>query len=454
MKLLQKRLMLFLIALVAVFTLAACGEEETPTPTPLECNEGQELNEAGDSCVDIVIPDTTAPELSGLSELQYTIGDDEPDYIQGITATDDVGVETIVADVSLVDLTTAGTYVVTVTATDAAGNSVSETYNIVVSERVLTSEELVAIDIATLDVSIDNLNLPTFTLNGSFIFWSSSDPNVVSNRGFIFPPPVGSEAVVVTLTARVSNGSYNEEATFDITVEPFGEVSVTSEITVPFTGTSEEYVVADDPEVAVYYVDNGTVPYMDIEEFITMIDGAIDSTILTYTPIGDDVLEITYDVEWEDFDGSMVTETFTATIDFTANTFTVNNYSFFDNYISSTESDYGEGLEYVDAEYVDPVSVTIPLGDYNFDIITYDDEGVTKYLMPFHVNNLLFAGNIYYDAYFNGDEIVGLSYLLDDPDETFMDDLRTSSLNNAGMEEDLRWATVNFMSLMLDYFYG
>jgi hypothetical protein len=245
--------------------------------------------------------------------------------------------------------------------------------------------------------------------------------------------------------------------TYDIVVNPWGEVSVTSKVTVPFTGTSEEYVVADLTEVDVYYVNNGTVPYIDIETFINMIDGAIDASMLTYTPVGDDVLEMSYDVEFEDFDGSIINETYTAVIDFTANTLTVDTFDFFESYVAPTESDYGDGLNYVDAEYVDSDQITIPLGDYNFDIVIYDDGGELQYLMPFAVTNLLFAHGIYYDAYFNGDAIYGIdTFGLSgiDQEDPLYDTIRDSSLNDADMAEDLKWATYNFLALAFDYFYG
>ncbi len=468
----MKKLLTLLAILGLGFSLAACDGEETETPetpevncteTPehedceVECEAGQEYSEELEECVAIVIPDTEAPVITVPADLEYTIGEDAPDYSVGVSATDNEdSVEAIVLDVdsSLVDLTTVGTYEITVTATDTAGNESTETYNIIVEEYVMTNEDLAKLDISMLNVTLEDLNLPTFTSNGSFIFWGTSHPDVLTNRGFVTPPPVGSDPVVVTLTATVKNGSYTEVVEFTLNVDPWAEVSVTSKVMLPYTGTSEEYVTVDDPEVAVYYVDNGTVPYMDIEEFITMLDGAIDSTILTYTPIGEDQLEISYSAEYEDFDGTIVTETFTALIDFTENTFEVNNWGFFGSYVADTESDYGEGLTYVDAEYVDPTSVMIPLGDYNFDIVVYDDGGETKYLMPFHVNNLMFLGDMYFDAYYNGDEIRGFSYLLDDPESDYMDPLKTSSLTGTTMEDDMRWATVNYMALMFDFWYG
>ncbi len=43
---------------------AAAPEEEAPATGPIECAEGQELNEAGDACVDVVVEETPAPEAA------------------------------------------------------------------------------------------------------------------------------------------------------------------------------------------------------------------------------------------------------------------------------------------------------------------------------------------------------------------------------------------------------
>lgn len=451
-----KRMTVLTLALLMGFALTACGPDE-----PEDCPEGQEYNDK-EVCVDIVIPDTTAPALSGLTEIAFTIGDDAPDYGFGITATDETDGD-LTADISVdssaVDLETEGTYVVTVTVTDAAGNVATETFNVIVSPIVYTPEELIAMDLEgiSFDEVGDKLILPSFTANGTILYWESSNQKIITNRGFIIPPPVGSGTQVVTLTLDALNGGVRVTETFDISVDPWGEVGVTSKVSVPFYGTSEEYVVEDKTDIDIYYVDNGTVPYIDIETFLNMLDGAVESAELSYLPVGDDELEVSYTSEWEDFDGTPMTETYTAVFNFTDNTLDVESYDFFGGYVASTESDYGEGIDYVDADYVDAVPVQIPLGEYNVDIIIYDDGGELQYLMPFAVTNLLFCHALYYDAYFNGEEIWGIdTFGLSGIDETdpLYDDVRETPLNSADMEEDLKWATYNFLALAFDFFYG
>ena len=442
---------ILMVVLALGFALSACD------PAPLECDKG--YSDVEGECVMDVVPDETAPEFFNVSDVAYTIGDDAPDYLAPVTVTDNVDgdlLADVVVDDSLVDLEVEGTYVVTLTVEDAAGNEKVVTLNVVVTAAALTNQELAELDIAALDFS-EEINLPSFTANGTLFYWSTSDPLVLTNRGFIIPPPVGSDDIVVVLTARVVNGTYITEADFNITVEANEEVSVTSKVSYPFVGTSEEYVVEDKAAVDLYYVDEGTVPYVDVETFINMIDGAMEASMLTYTFQNEDQLLLSYDVEFEDFDGSIINETYTALIDFGDNTFHVDTFDFFENYVAATESDYGDGLNYVDAEYVDSDPVTIDLGNYNFDLVMYDDGGEMQYLMPFAVTNLLFAGGIYYDAYFNGDVIYGIdtfSISGIDKEADLWDDVRVSSLNEADMEEDMKWATYNYTALAFDYFYG
>ncbi len=433
---LKKILALALVSVLAV-TLAACDPEVVDP---------------------VVTPDTTAPVIADTQEIQYTIGDDAPDYNGVITVTDDVDgdiTSSLVVDSSLVDLTTAGTYVVTVSAKDAAGNEATAQYDLVVTEVELTNAEKTALDVASIDLDA-SWKLKTRYANGTIVTWTSSHPKVITSGGFINAPAIGEDDVTVTLTALFSNGTYTETQTYDILVEARTESVVTSSVLLDFEGTSEEYVVEDKTDIEVFFTDNNDIPYIDIETFIDMIDGAIESDELSYTLQNEDQLVVAYTAEWEDLDGTMVSETYEAVIDFGDNTFYVESFDFFGGYISSTESDYGEGLNYVDADYLEADPVTIDLNAYKMDLVTYNDGENDLYLMPFHVANLLFAGDIYYDAYYNGDMIYGIDTfgISSGESDELLETVRTSSLNDASMSTELKAFSFNYMIMSLDYFYG
>ena len=92
----------------------------TPTPTP--------------------IPDTTAPEIEGLSDKHIYVGE-TVSYKKGVTVTDDSGVEPeLEIDASDVNLNEAGEYTVIYRATDEAGNTTEKSITIFV--KVLDAKEV------------------------------------------------------------------------------------------------------------------------------------------------------------------------------------------------------------------------------------------------------------------------------------------------------------------------
>jgi hypothetical protein len=420
---------LYMFAVLFILLLAAC--QDTPTPTPV---------------------DETAPVISGFANIDYTIGDPAPDYASGVTATDDVDgnlTTSIVIDSSSVNLTTAGSYTVTYTVTDAAGNSKVESITVVVAERVYTALEKATMDLDAFTWQPGE-SLPASGAMGSVLTYESSDKNYLTAKGYPLRPGVNQDPVTVTMTVTSKNGTATVVRGFDYVLEPLEEGEVTSQVLLPFSSTSEEYIVASVADVPVYFVNDGKVPYIDVETFVNLLEGAIDTTIIEFV-YADDVLTITYSVEYEDFDQQLYTENYEMVIDFTANTVTVNTFDFFESYVKSTESDFGDGLVYVDAYFVDSESVVLDLDKYRFDLII--DETYGEYLMPFHIANLIFAGGVYYDIYYNVDELIGFdTFSRDDAD--LQTQLRTSSVNGTATPQDVKEANYHFLAFTFDYFYG
>jgi carboxyl-terminal processing protease len=397
--------------------------------------------------------DLVAPDILGAVDLEYTIGDDQPDYLAGVTAEDFFDgdlTDEIVVDDSDVNLEEPGTYDLTYSVSDEAGNVEIETVTVTVIEYVVPE------NVQNLQADVENIEwefnevFPSMGENGTFFFWTSSDPRVITSRGYVIRPAIGEEPVEVTLELTAINTGHIEQFEFDYTIMPREEGVVTDKTVMSFTGTSEEYVVADVPEVDVYYVNDETLPYMDVETFLMMLEGALDTELLEFSYVGD-VLTVSYTVEYEDYDGTMVEEDLWAELDFSANTVTVNSFDFFGYYIASTETDYGEGLNYVDADYVDSEQVTIDLNHYRFDLVI--DETDDAYLMPLHLLNLIFVGDVYYDVYYNGDELIGFDTFSRD-DAEVIDLVRESSFNDTEPDLTIKEANFHFLALALDHFYG
>ena len=94
------------------------------------------VNPITGQCEDTVA-DTTAPvvTLNGSASMTITVGDSYTDA--GATATDDVdGALTPVETANTVNTAVAGTYTVTWSATDAAGNTGSASRTVIVEEAV------------------------------------------------------------------------------------------------------------------------------------------------------------------------------------------------------------------------------------------------------------------------------------------------------------------------------
>jgi hypothetical protein len=420
---------LYMFAVLLITLLAAC--QETPTPTPV---------------------DEIAPVITGFSNINYIIGDPTPNYASGVTATDNVDgnlTASIVINASAVNLTTAGTYTVTYTVTDAAGNTKVESISVIVTARIYTALEKATMDLDAFTWQ-PGQTLPTSGPNGSILSYISSDKNHLTAKGYALRPGVNQEPVTVTLTVTSKNGTATVVRGFDYVLQPLEEGEVTSQLLLPFTSTSDEYIVTSVAEVPIYFIDEGNVPYIDVETFVGLLEGAIDTTIIEFEYAGH-LLTISYSVEYEDFDGLKYTKNYEMVIDFTANTVTVNTFDFFESYVKSTESDFGDGLVYVDAYFREANPVVLNLDKYRFDLII--DETYDVHLMPFHIANLLFAGGVYYDIYYNVDALIGFdTFSRDDAD--LQTQLRTSSVNGTATPQDIREANYHFIAFTFDYFYG
>ncbi|MDC7242837.1 MAG: DUF5011 domain-containing protein, partial [Sphaerochaetaceae bacterium] len=308
----MKKFFYFALAFTFALGLVGCDNDTTTEATTVTTTEATVEN--------------NAPVFNDVVDLEFQQG--EEFSIGSITASDTEDgdlTDDIVVDDSELDIDSLGEYTVTLSVTDSDGETTSVVVNVTVvsNPAVLAQEALDAIELVYVDGQ-EEIDLPRFNSNGTVLYWATDNSHVITTGGFILPPHVGSDPVEVTLTCTANNSGTLLTKDFVVTVQPYEESTVTQRTTLPFIGTSEEYVVEDIAEVDVFYVDDGTVPYMDVETFLDMIEGAIESSEISYTPIGDDQLQLQYTVEWLDFDEvTLISETYTAIIDFTENTLTV-----------------------------------------------------------------------------------------------------------------------------------
>jgi len=318
-----------------------------------------------------------------------------------------------------------------------------------------TEEELIMLDIEAFDnydgliVTSSHLELPTRGENGTVLSWSTSDPTAITRKGIVVPNPIGGEDKQVTLTLNTRNGDTRLTFTYDLVVKAKTESVITSEVELPFESTTNEYVV-ESGTLLTYYVDEGHVPYVNLEAYMNLLDGFVYSDEIEYlfdaeTQILTMTYDVTYDNDTEDPEDDE-TYTYTALLDFEQNTITVEDMAFFSGYVQSTGTDYSEGLTYLDEMYIEEGDqVVFDLDAYRFDMIY--DEGA--YVMPVHIINLLFVGSSYYNVYYHVDGYKGI-YAFGEEPETF----RTSIANDTTPPADVQLATFDAFAFTLDYLYG
>ena len=102
--------------------------------------------------------------------------------------------------------------------------------------------------------------------------------------------------------------------------------------------------------------------------FINTLAGAIQSDELIVVANGDQ-LSVTYEIV--DEDDPEITYSYGMNYDFTQNTVTINDFSFFSGFSEETETDFGSGLVTVDYVYTDAEEVTIDFDFYHFEFFRF-----------------------------------------------------------------------------------
>lgn len=319
-----------------------------------------------------------------------------------------------------------------------------------------TAEEHVNLDFDAIELTIvdDMIELPNRgPINNIRLTWQTDNPAVVTSKGIVIPPLKGKGDATATLTATTTFAGITYSRDYTINVPAKGDPVVTSELDVSFTNLTNEFTVAD-ANITAYFVDDGNLPYLDIQSFMLLLNGLFYSDELTFTPNGD-LLVISYEVTDEE---SNETYYYSATVDFHEKTVYTEKMSFFNNYIQSTATDYSAGINYVDY-YIEPgSSVTFYLNDYNVEMIVHEVGEQVYYLMPYNFLSTLFTLETYYSFYYNGDGFYGFYSIpkASDPDDEYatFETIKTSSYNNTQVPKDVALSAFNQTAFIFDYFFG
>lgn len=82
----------------------------------------------------------------------------------------------------------------------------------------MINDAINSIDLGDINAVVSNLSLPTAGKHGTVISWMSDNEAVIESDGTVHRPAEGMNNAVVTLTATVSKGSYQETKSFQVTV--------------------------------------------------------------------------------------------------------------------------------------------------------------------------------------------------------------------------------------------
>lgn len=440
----MKKGFIFLLFLTMAFTLSACDTDPV-IEEPAVLSDAEKILEAQEELtlgnIDNLTENITLPTI-GLYDVVITWESNNPAAI----TKDGIVVRALFED--------GDKYIQLVATLSYRGITLQKAFN----ATVISLDEIIIPNTDEIDVAYDkenllegiNLNvtddlvLPTRGEKGSYISWASSDERLITTRGHINRPGFIEGDEIVTLTASLRNGEFEEVKVFVFNLVKEDENLVTSTVSFPFESLADEYIVANG-NVNIYYMNNGNLPYIDVQDFITLLTGAIVSDELSVVGVGDQ-LTVSYIIDGGEDEDDYYMEML---YDFTQNTLMINDFSFFDGISEETQTDFGSGLETVNYVFTDPNVVTIDFDDYDFDIVVHND----KYLIPFHFVNLFYSGGMY-DVYYNGDKLWGVdTYQLMD-DDTVGTTIMNSSFNTEDMQIDLKEASYDFVIFIFDYFYG
>jgi len=275
--------------------------------------------------------------------------------------------------------------------------------------------------------------------------WETTYKEVVASDGEVTRPSFEEGDVDVEMIATFTRGEVAYERSYYVNVLSIAQNVIERSVNFDFENLATEYIVSDS-NIDLFFLIDGELPYIDILDYLELIDGAIifeELMIETY----DEFLIISVLIEDEDeIEDSYILE---VVFDFTKNDLIIEDFGFFDSFSEETQTEFGSGLEVVDYVFTEPDLITLNFDYYDFDIIKTDD----NYLVPFHIVNLLFSGGMY-DVYYNGDILYGIDTYQLMGDDAIQGILLDSELNYDTIPQDVKLATFDYLTLVFDHFYG
>ena len=211
----------------------------------------------------------------------------------------------------------------------------------------------------------------------------------------------------------------------------------------PFTNLSKEFDVKG-KSINTYYINDEDVPYVDILNYFTSLDGYItcnDSLKYTFY-INKNMLVLYY------YSGDYLQNY--VQFQWDKNLIYFNNFSFVSQIICNNQiTNFNRSIKYINSYSSNNNAVTFNLGAYYFDILYWN----SKCLIPFFVANILFNSQNYYNLYYTTERYYGFYSEIDQSYNEYKT-IYTNNANNQQQTKAMRTATVNSFLFAMDYFYG
>ncbi len=294
----------------------------------------------------------------------------------------------------------------------------------------------------------EDLELPS-SWNDVTIDWQSLDTSTISDKGSINPPLHRTGDLEVYMRASMLYGDIEKDFHLPVTIEALSRPGFPSSRTKDFINLAEEYLL-DDAELTVYTFETRGLPYVDVMEFLQLLDGGEKDGAIIF-----EVLDIEIDGDLLIIDNRVVYDSelyedtsYTFIINFADNYAVTNQYGFFTSFQQATQTDFGQDLRVMDYEEQLSDPVVFDFEHYRMNMVRQGG----RYLMPLHLANLFFSGSMY-DVFFNGDAVYGFdTYQRNDPE--VQEALLDSSYAGRNMTDNMLFSTYNFLVFSFDHFYG
>jgi len=327
---------------------------------------------------------------------------------------------------------------------------------------VYIDEDIQALTLPEITFDQTFIDLPkTGSVHGAHISWASHHKHVVLDSGIILSPKKDSASETVLLTATYTLFNVIKSVDYTLVIQPKDDILINHKTDKLFTNLTSEFIVSDGTLTS-FYTESGSLPYVDVTSFLGMLDGLIYFDELEFSTSGH-LMTIAYLITEEitnDFDEVIdtISTDYIMTIDFEANTVSVNQLSFFDGYIQDTQTEYGDGITYLDPYFESGDAVIFDLNHYRMDLVIFEDEDDQYYLFPFHLANLLFTSGTYYNVYYNGNGYYGIYGIPSSTGtgeaRTQYQTIKTSSYNSTEIPSDVLVASYDLFAFTLNNFYG